>query len=92
MSDLRVNAQTEIQQIEKIREYQKNVEERRRERVSKKGDAVEISEKGKLLSAIAKIPDIRIEKVEEIKQKIKEGTYVNDENLKEALKALIEDL
>ena len=57
-----------------------------------KGDQVSVSSEAKLLSALSQIPDVRQEKVDEIKKAIKDGSYLTDEKLSAALDSLIQDL
>jgi flagellar biosynthesis anti-sigma factor FlgM len=57
-----------------------------------KGDSVSVSSEAQFLNAISQVPDIRQEKVDEIKKAIKDGTYLTDEKLSSALDNLIQDL
>ncbi len=55
-------------------------------------DQVEISPLGQMLDSIAQIPDIRHERVEEIRQQIAEGTYETPEKLELALDRLLDEM
>lgn len=50
-----------------------------------RSDQVEISSVARFLSKISQMPDIRAEKVEEIRQAIAQGNYDTDEKLSAAL-------
>lgn len=54
-------------------------------------DQVEISSVAKYLNKVSAIPDIRTEKVEEIRQQIAAGTYDVDGKLSEALDNMLEE-
>ena len=54
-------------------------------------DKVQISEMARFLSKIAAMPDIRTEKVEQIKQALADGTYDIDGKLPHALDAFIKE-
>ncbi len=55
------------------------------------GDRTEISEMGKLLNSMGQLPDVRAERIEQIKQEIREGTYETPERLREAIRSFLED-
>lgn len=55
-------------------------------------DRVEISPLGQMLDSISQIPDIRHERVEEIRQQIATGTYETPEKLEMALDRLLDEL
>lgn len=55
-------------------------------------DHVEISPLGQMLDSIAQIPDIRHERVEEIRRQIAAGTYETPEKLELALDRLMDEL
>lgn len=55
-------------------------------------DHVEISPLGQMLDGISQLPDIRHEKVEEIRRQIASGTYETPEKLEMALDRLIDEL
>mgnify|MGYP000875866891 CR=1 FL=1 len=57
-----------------------------------KQDSVSVSTEAHFLSAISKVPDIRQDKVDEIKKAIKDGTYLTDEKLSAAMDNLMQDL
>jgi anti-sigma28 factor (negative regulator of flagellin synthesis) len=56
-----------------------------------KSDKVEISTAGLLLARLQALPDIRKEKVEEVRQQIMHGTYVTDEKVQQATDNLVDD-
>ena len=55
-------------------------------------DHVEISPLGQMLDGISRMPEIRHEKVEEIRQKIASGVYETPANLEIALDRLLDEL
>ncbi len=55
-------------------------------------DHVEISPLGQMLDGISRLPDIRHEKVEEIRQQIASGTYETPEKIQVALDRLFDEL
>ncbi len=55
------------------------------------GDRVEISERARLLGQIASMPDIREEKVQEIRQQLADGSYDLEGKLSEALDRLLQE-
>jgi len=55
-------------------------------------DGVEISSTGRYLSDLAKVPDVRQDKIEAIRQEMAKGTYITPERLEAALDSLIDDL
>ena len=59
--------------------------------VKKQQDQVEISQIARFMSQIAAMPDIRQEKVEEIRQQLASGNYDLDEKLPAALEKLLEE-
>ena len=56
-----------------------------------RGDQVEISQNALWLSKISQLPDIRAEKVEQIRQGLADGSYDIDGKLSEALDRLLEE-
>ena len=56
-----------------------------------KPDHVEISTAGLLLARLQAMPDIRKEKVEEIREQILRGTYVTEEKVNQATDSLVND-
>jgi len=56
-----------------------------------KPDQVEISTAGLLLARLQAMPDIRKEKVEEIREQILRGTYVTEEKVNQATDSLVND-
>lgn len=59
--------------------------------VSSKPDSVEISPTAQLLSKISMFPEIRQEKVEEIRTQLANGTYDIDGKLPEAIDKFLDD-
>lgn len=57
-----------------------------------KSDSVSVSSEAQFLSSLSQIPDVRQEKIDEIKKAIKDGTYLTDEKLSSALDKLVQDL
>jgi negative regulator of flagellin synthesis FlgM len=55
-------------------------------------DHVEISPLGQMLDGISRLPEIRQEKVEEIRQQIAAGTYETPEKIQLALDRLMDEL
>ena len=55
-------------------------------------DQVEISALGQMLDGISQLPDIREERVEEIRRQIASGTYDTPEKLEIALDRLMDEL
>ena len=55
-------------------------------------DHVEISPLGQMLDGISRLPEIRHEKVEEIRQQIAAGTYETPEKIQIALDRLMDEL
>ncbi len=55
-------------------------------------DSVEISELARLLDSLSRIPDIREDKVREIKAQIESGVYETAEKLEQAIEALLREL
>ncbi len=56
-----------------------------------KEDQVEISPKARLMSQLASMPEVRAEKVQQIRQAIDDGTYDLEGNLPEALDKFLDD-
>ncbi len=54
-------------------------------------DKVEISQNAQFLSKIAMMPEIRMEKVEGIRQQIANGSYDSEEKLSAALDKMMEE-
>ncbi len=59
--------------------------------VSSKPDSVEISPTAQLLGKISTFPEIRQEKVEEIRAQLANGTYDIDGKLPEAIDSFLDD-
>jgi negative regulator of flagellin synthesis FlgM len=56
------------------------------------GDRVDISEAGQMADRLAEIPDIRAERVEEIRAAIASGTYETDDKLNTAVERLLDEI
>ena len=59
---------------------------------SSTGDRVDISAAGQLAGRLAEIPDIRADRVAEIRQAILQGSYETDEKLNAALDRLLDEI
>ena len=97
MNDLRIHAKNSYNQIEKSRKSNNSKKNdgystNSVENSVTSDDRIEISDKAKILSRIANIPDIRHAKIDLIREKVKNGEYLSDEKVKSALKQLIRDL
>jgi len=55
-------------------------------------DTVEISDLGQRLSALTNDPDVRLEKIQEIRQAIADGTYETEDKLGATVSRLVEVL
>jgi len=62
------------------------------EPLSQPRDEVEISEMGKLLDDLSRIPDIRHERIVEVRRAIEAGTYETPEKLEIAVQRLLDSL
>ena len=60
--------------------------------VSKPKDAVEISSAGQLLDKLSKSPEVRAERLAQIKASIASGDYDSDEKLEAALMSLLQSI
>lgn len=79
------------QQVQGVKAYNSQVA--KESTTSKtKSDSVSVSSEAQFLNAISQVPDVRQDKVDEIKKAIKDGTYLTDEKLNSALDNLIQDL
>lgn len=56
------------------------------------GDEVQLSDTARLLSKLRQMPDIRQEKIDQVRQAINDGTYDTDEKVDAILDPLMEDL
>ena len=59
---------------------------------NKIGDRAEISETARLLSQLAEVPEVRMEKVEELKELIASGQYESKEKIEQAVERLMDEL
>lgn len=55
-------------------------------------DQVEISPLGQMLDGISRLPEIRHERVEEVRRQIAEGTYETPDKIELALDRLLDEL
>lgn len=55
-------------------------------------DRAEISEEARLLSRLAEVPDIRVDKINEIKQLIASGRYETVERVQKAVEQILEEI
>jgi negative regulator of flagellin synthesis FlgM len=56
------------------------------------GDRLDISEAGQIQSRMAEIPDIRADRVQEIRSALLNGTYETDEKLDVAVERLLDEI
>jgi negative regulator of flagellin synthesis FlgM len=56
------------------------------------GDRVDISEAGRIADRLAEIPEIRAERVQELRAAIAGGTYETDEKLDVAVERLLDEI
>jgi negative regulator of flagellin synthesis FlgM len=56
------------------------------------GDRLDISEAGQIAGRLADVPDIRAERVEELRSAILKGTYETDDKLNTALDRLLDEI
>lgn len=59
---------------------------------SRAPDEVQLSEKAQLLSKLSAVPDVRWEKVLEVKNQIEKGAYETTEKLEQAVDKLLQEL
>ena len=55
-------------------------------------DRVEVSEHARLLDRLRRLPDVRTDRVENVRAAIESGRYETDERLNVAIERLLEDL
>ncbi len=55
-------------------------------------DEVQFSDTARLLSKLRELPDIRQDKIDQVRQAIDDGTYDTDEKVDAMLDALMEDI
>lgn len=55
-------------------------------------DRVEISEKARLLNMLAEVPDVRLERVSQLKELIAAGKFETPERVRVAVDRILEDL
>lgn len=80
------------QQVQGVKAYSNQVSKENSTDKAKKNDSVSVSPEAKILSSMSQIPDIRQEKVDEIKKQIQNGTYLTDEKLNSAIDKLLQDI
>jgi negative regulator of flagellin synthesis FlgM len=56
------------------------------------GDRLDISEAGQIAGRLAEVPDIRAERVQELRSAILNGTYETDDKLSTALDRLLDEI
>jgi flagellar biosynthesis anti-sigma factor FlgM len=56
------------------------------------GDRVELSDHARLLDQLRRMPEVRSERVEEVRKAIADGTYETEARLEEAIDRLLQDL
>ena len=56
------------------------------------GDEVQISDTARLVELAGQLPDIRLDRVSQIRQQIAEGTYETDEKINIALNRLLDEI
>ncbi len=56
------------------------------------GDRVELSEQARLMALLRQLPDVRHDRIENIRTAIAEGSYVTDEKLSVSIDRLLDDL
>lgn len=61
-------------------------------RLSTDADTVEISDVAKYLGEIKKLPEVRQDKVDALRQAIADGSYTTDDKLDSVVSGLLEDL
>ncbi len=57
-----------------------------------KSDSVEISASAQFKAALGKVPEVRAERIEEIRRQIKAGDYLTDDKINRAVDGLLKDL
>ncbi len=55
-------------------------------------DRAEISEEARLLSKLAEVPDVRVDRVSELKQLIASGRYETAERIEKTVERILEEL
>ena len=56
------------------------------------GDRVEISEVARLTSAVARVPDVRLEKIRNLRDAIARGDYESEEKYRVAVDRFLEEI
>lgn len=56
------------------------------------GDRVEISDMARLTSAVARVPDVRAEKIRNLREAIARGDYETDEKYQVAVERFLEEI
>ncbi len=60
--------------------------------LSARGDRVEISEAARLSSAVARVPDVRTEKIRNLRDVIARGDYESEEKFRIAVERFLDEL
>ena len=60
--------------------------------VAATGDRVEISNVARFLGAVKNVPDIRTEKVNEIRRQIQDGSYESEEKIRVAVERFLDEV
>lgn len=58
----------------------------------KSSDSVEISSPARIKAALGKVPEVRNDRVEEIRRQFKAGEYLTDDKINTAIDRLLKDL
>lgn len=56
------------------------------------GDTAEISEQARLLDQLAEVPDVRMDRVESLREEISAGEYETPERIRAAVDKVLEEL
>ena len=59
---------------------------------NKVGDRAEISQEARLLNMLSEVPEIRMDRVRELRELIASGQYETPERIEQAVKKLLEEL
>lgn len=58
----------------------------------KSSDSVEISSSAQIKAALGKVPEVRSDRVEEIRRQLKAGEYLTDDKINTAIDRLLRDI
>jgi anti-sigma28 factor (negative regulator of flagellin synthesis) len=70
----------------------RSVEQARPAETSATSDRLDISEAGRIAERLAEVPDIRAERVEQLRAAILEGTYETEDKLDAAVERLLDEI